>query len=278
MRFVECLQGSPEWMAARAGLITASEFGGICKLVGGLTPQQSIYVDVMRTIEATTSEEDKKKIKKYAIEKAEYKAAPTSTTVARAIAGEKTTDFSDETKRYALDLVHERISKAPYGIPPKAWVLDRGHTMEEIARRKYEVKTGYVATEAGICVDDHGHGYSSDGLVNNDGLIEIKAPIDTVKIDAILRTENLDEYMHQMQGGMWLTGRKWCDFIMYIPSLENIGLDLFVKRVMRDDDFIDAMVQNLVDFAALVHSHESFYRQLKLQSEAENQTSELLAA
>lgn len=256
MRFIECQQGSPEWMAARAGLITASCFVDICSLVGGLTPQQQTFVDAIRA-------GDEKKV---AMEKAGYKAAPSSATVARTLNGEKTTDFSDTSKRYAMDLAFERISEKPYGIPPKTWLLERGHTMEEIARRLYECRTGYLATEAGICVDDHGHGYSSDGLVNEDGLIEIKAPIDSIKIDEILRTENLDEYMHQMQGGMWLTGRKWCDFIMYVPALENVGAELFVKRVMRDDEFIDAMVLTLVDFAHVVNQNEAFYRakQLKL--------------
>jgi hypothetical protein len=250
MRFIECTPGSAEWMSARAGLITASCFVDVCSLVGGLTPQQQIYVDAMRN-------GDEKKV---AMEKAAYKAAPSSTTVARALNGEKTTDFSDVAKRYAMDLAFERISKAPYGIPPKAWVLERGHIMEEIARRLYEVRTGYLATEGGICIDDDGHGYSSDGLVNDDGMIEIKAPIDSIKIDEILRTQNLDEYMHQMQGGMWITGRKWCDFIMYVPDLETVGRDLYVRRIERDDAFIDAMVDQLHKFQGLVDANVALLR------------------
>jgi hypothetical protein len=54
--------------------------------------------------------------------------------------------------------------------------------------------------------------------------------------------------MHQMQGGMWISGREWCDFIMYIPPLKGVKNDLYVKRIKRDDDFIDDMVTDLLKF------------------------------
>jgi hypothetical protein len=61
-------------------------------------------------------------------------------------------------------------------------------------------------------------------------------------------TGDVSEYMHQIQGGMWITGRKYCDLIMYVPDLETIGRDLYIKRVERDDNFIDAMVEELLKF------------------------------
>ena len=122
-------------------------------------------------------------------------------------------------ERYAADLAIERISAAPHGEPPKAWVLERGHEMEVKARMLYESRTGAFVTEAGICLSDDGiFGYSTDGLVDDDGLIEIKAPIDSIKILEMWRTGDVSEYVHQMQGGMWITGRKYCDFIMYVPD------------------------------------------------------------
>ena len=66
--------------------------------------------------------------------------------------------------------------------------------------------------------------------------------------------------IHQMQGGMWVTGRKWCDFIMYVPDLASVGKDLFVKRIYRDDDFINDMVEQLMGFRANVLAMESFFR------------------
>jgi exodeoxyribonuclease (lambda-induced) len=243
MKFVECPQGTPQWFAARCGKITASEFANAVSTVGGLTEQQEKYVAAIR---AGADQ-------KAALAEAGYKAAPTAECVKRALAGEETAQPSDTAKRYAADLAIERISGQPHGEPPKAWVLERGHEMETAARRIYEGRTGAFVTEAGICLTDDGtFGYSSDGLVDDDGLIEIKAPIDSIKIMHILATGDTSEYDHQMQGGMWITGRKWCDFIMYVPDLANIGRDLYVKRVFRDDAFIDAMVERLAEFNALV--------------------------
>lgn len=164
-------------------------------------------------------------------------------------------------ERYAADLAIERISGQPHGEPPKAWVLERGHEMEAHARRFYEGRTGAYVTEAGICLtDDERFGYSTDGLVDGDGLIEIKAPIDSTKILAMWATGDTSEYDHQMQGGMWITGRQWCDFIMYVPDLACIGKDLYVKRVFRDDAFIADMAARLVKFDQLVDQCEAVFR------------------
>jgi exodeoxyribonuclease (lambda-induced) len=251
MKFVECPQGTPQWFAARCGKITASEFANAVSTVGGLTEQQEKYVAAIR---AGADQ-------KAALAEAGYKAAPTAECVKRALAGEETAQPSDTAKRYAADLAIERISGQPHGEPPKAWVLERGHEMETAARRIYEGRTGAFVTEAGICLTDDGtFGYSSDGLVDDDGLIEIKAPIDSIKIMHILATGDTSEYDHQMQGGMWITGRKWVDFIMYVPDLAAVGRDLYVKRVLRDDAFIDAMVQRLCAFDALVGQYEAVLR------------------
>lgn len=172
----------------------------------------------------------------------------------------KAGDPTSASDKYAADLAIERISGQPYGAPPKAWVLDRGHEMEALARMHYEARTGGIADEAGLVLtEDRLFGYSTDGFVGDDGLIEIKAPIDSLKICEIMDGD-IAEYMHQMQGGMWITGRKWCDFIMYVPDLANAGKDLYVRRVMRDDDFIDAMVLELAAFAQRVRDREIMFK------------------
>lgn len=165
--------------------------------------------------------------------------------------------------RYAADLAIERISGQPHGEPPRAWVLERGHEMEAAARRLYEGREGAFVTEAGICLTDDGiFGYSTDGLVDDDGLIEIKAPIDSTKIVDMWRTGDTSEYDHQMQGGMWITNRKWCDFIMHVPDLACIGKDLYIKRVFRDETFIDSLVMQLAAFNQLAMDYESVLRGL----------------
>lgn len=250
MIFIEAPQGMPEWDAARCGRITASRFTDAVSTVGGLTAQQQQYVDQVLSGAAP----------KDAALAAGYKAPPTADTVRHALLGERTEEFSDTARRYAADLAIEQISIQPHGEPVKAWVLERGHTMEEIARRQYEARTGSFVTEAGICITDDGKfGYSTDGLVDADGLIEIKAPIDSIKILAMLNTGDTSEYDHQMQGGMWITGRAWCDFIMYVPGLAAVGRDLFVKRIYRDEAFIAAMVAQLVLFDGLVRETREIF-------------------
>lgn len=164
-------------------------------------------------------------------------------------------------ERYAADIAIERISGKPHGEPPKAWVLDRGHEMEALARMAYEARTGEFITEPGICLtDDDLFGYSSDGLAGLDGLLEIKAPIDSSKILAMWETGDVSEYIHQIQGGLWITGRKWLDFIMYVPDLAPVGKDLYVKRIYRDEEFIDSMASGLAEFYKLVDRFERVLR------------------
>jgi exodeoxyribonuclease (lambda-induced) len=213
MKFIECAQGTQEWLAARCGKITASCFAE-------------------------------------AISRCQKKSGARNVGDPTAVA-----------ERYAADLAIERISGQPHGEPPKTWVLERGHEMEAAARMRYEARTGSFVTEAGICLtDDEVFGYSTDGLVDNDGLIEIKAPIDSSKILAMWQTGDTSEYDHQMQGGMWITGRKWCDFIMYVPDLAPVGKDLFVKRIHRDEEFIDSMVEQLAAFNKLAARYEAVLR------------------
>lgn len=251
MRFVEARQGTPEWHQARVGKITASCFADAVSRVGGLDERQAKYVMLML---AGTPQAD-------ALKEAGYKAAPTADTVRRALKGEDTSEHSETAKRYAADLAIERISEQPHGEPAKAWVLERGHEMETRARMLYEARTGAFITESGICISDDGiFGYSSDGLADEDGLIEIKAPIDSIKIMEMWRTGDTSEYDHQIQGGLWLTGRKWLDFIMFVPDLARAGKDLFVKRIYRDEDFIDKMVAQLAAFDGMVREYETILR------------------
>ena len=213
MKFIEALQGSAEWLQARAGCITASNFSAAISVL-------------TRT------------------------------------SGEKRAgDPTDAADKYAGTVALERISQRPYGEPVKAWVLDRGHELELIARVRYESRTGLLAEEAGVCkTDDNWFGYSTDGLVDDDCLIEIKCPIDPNKIAAMFKTGDVSEYIHQIQGGLWITGRTWCDFIMYVPDLVSVGNDLYVKRIYRDDDFIDSMVDQLMKFRSTVQQRESLFR------------------
>jgi len=75
----------------------------------------------------------------------------------------------------------------------------------------------------------------------------------------MFRTGDVSEYLHQMQTGMWLTGRKWCDFLMYVPDLANVGKDLYTKRIPRDDEFIDSMVIELARFQVMISDYKAIF-------------------
>lgn len=78
---------------------------------------------------------------------------------------------------------------------------------------------------------------SPDGLVGDDGLVEIKCPQTWTHIETLLSGHVADKYYKQMQFQMAVTSRQWCDFVSFDPRLPA-DLQLFVSRVMRDEPAI----------------------------------------
>jgi hypothetical protein len=164
-------------------------------------------------------------------------------------------DFAAKAIDYAWTVALERIACKPLDDTFVTWQMRRGSTLEPEARMAYEMETGLLAGESGLLLtDDSVFGYSSDGLVDDDGMVEIKCPANCQKIGTTWANPDsaVDDYIDQIQGGMWITGRKWCDFIMYCPWLESVGKELFVKRVLRDDNYIEALESDLMEFHRMV--------------------------
>lgn len=175
----------------------------------------------------------------------------------------KSGDPSGAALDYAWAIAIERIAGAPIDESFSTWQMKRGTELEPHARLAYELQTGLLASDSGICVsDDEFFAYSSDGLVDGDGLIEIKCPASPVKIGAIWSNPEsaADEYIDQMMGGMWITGRKWCDLVVYCPWLESVGKDLFIKRIERDEEYIEQLEADLWQFKLLVDQYEAKLR------------------
>jgi hypothetical protein len=180
----------------------------------------------------------------------------TASKFADAISTLKDGSPSQASKDYAYRVAVERIYGETTEDTFVTWEMRRGTELEPYARIAYEARTGNLAQESGVVLTDDGlFGYSTDGLVDDDGLIEIKSPNSARKLVEMWETGDLSEYEHQIQGGMWITGRKWCDFIMYAPQLEPVGKHLYIKRIERDDNFIEAMESKLWEFARRVQSH-----------------------
>lgn len=246
IQVIECEQGSQAWHQARCGAITASMFSTVRKLVNGLTDQQAKYVEAIR------SGKDPKDAKAIA----GYKATPTSDVIARAVRGEPVGDYSDAAKDYAFRLAWERISNEPLDEGFSTWAMKRGNELEPAAREKHEEAIGMLIEHAGFVVTECGHyGASADGLINDDGGSEYKCLISPDRLRSILFDGDISEFTDQIQGCMWLTGRKWWHFCLYCPSLASIGKDLIMHPVERDDDYIEAMERDLFKFNNLVESY-----------------------
>lgn len=247
-------QGSDAWLAERAGCTTASVFADAVSVVGGLTEQQARYV---AAIHAGKSESE-------AMAEAGYKAKPKASGIDLALQGAPVGEPSEPALRLAARLAIERIAGRPYGNTGGGfYATERGHEQEAYARMRYEARFGLIVDEGGLAKSDDGRwGYSTDGFVDSDGLIEVKTPADILKVVRILQTGDISEYLHQMQGGMGITGRKWCDFLMAVPDLAalNNGNELYVQRVYRDEAFIDKLFAGLWQHEARVVKFEQLLR------------------
>ena len=151
---------------------------------------------------------------------------------------------NDKTRAMAYQLIAERIT----GYTEDTYVsrdMEAGHFIEPLARDLYSEHYAPV-TEVGFMVrDDWGFkiGYSPDGIVGDDGLIEIKRRFAKFHLQTILSDEVPLEHMAQCQAGLMVSGRAWLDFISYCG-----GMPLYVKRVLPDDRWRAAIFQAVDEF------------------------------
>lgn len=90
-------------------------------------------------------------------------------------------------------------------------------------------------------------GASPDGLIGNDGLIEVKCPETKTHIDTLLNPSIPDKYIKQMQWQIACTNREWCDWVSFDPRLPG-DLQFYCKRVERDSKMIEDLEQSVTDF------------------------------
>ena len=146
--------------------------------------------------------------------------------------------YSTSRDNYQAQLICERLTQTPtegFTNSAMAW----GTETEPLARKAYEALTFTDVVE--VAMIDHPTipmaGASPDGLVSNDGLVEIKCPNTATHIDTLLTQKVPSKYITQMQWQMACTNRAWCDFVSFDPRLPA-HLQLFVKRIDRDAEFI----------------------------------------
>lgn len=215
------VQGSPEWLALRAGKVTASR-------------------------------------------------------VADVIAKTKT-GVSASRAKYAGELIAERLTGQPaerFTNGAMAW----GTEKEPDARKAYEFYRDTDVAEVAFVLHPTiaDSGASPDGLVDVEGLLEIKCPETHTHIDTLLNKAVPSKYITQMMWQMACTGRKWCDFVSFDPRLPE-SMQFFCQRVHRDEAVIAELEREVVMFINEVRGKVAELRRLYEPAEADPAASMLMA-
>ena len=195
-------QGTPEWLAMRAGHCTASRFKDVLAKGKGITR-----------------------------------------------------------RNYLTQIVTERLT----GLPCESYrnaAMEWGIQQEPMARLSYEASRGVLVVETDFVTQDGiaWVGCSPDGLIGEDGGVEIKCPQQSAVHVETLTSKMPTEHRAQIQGALWITGRKWWDFISYDPRMPE-NLQLYVERIERDEDYIKTLADEVAAFLSEVESIETQLRE-----------------
>jgi predicted phage-related endonuclease len=159
-------------------------------------------------------------------------------------------------ENYMFDIVGEILTGEPADkVTAKA--LEWGKRWEPVARQVYEELKGVKVQEVGFVVAGHDSliGCSPDGLIGDDGCLELKCPATSRQHLRNIRSRAVpDEYWAQVQGHLWITGRKWCDFGSFDPRMNDIELALVTVRVQRDESYISCLADVIDTFAVDVRA------------------------
>ena len=191
----------------------------------------------------------------------------TSSRVADIVARTKT-GYSTSRANYLAQLLSERLTGTTgegFTNAAMQWGIDH----EAEARSAFEFRFDRNVTLIGFA--DHPtiamSGASPDGLLENDGLVEIKCPNTATHIETLLSGAVPQKYETQMMWQMACTGRQWCEFISYDPRLPE-AMALFVKRISRDEDriaeleaevrsFLNELDSTIVDLQSLYQMRDA---------------------
>jgi putative phage-type endonuclease len=149
---------------------------------------------------------------------------------------------------YMAQLIAERLTGTAAESYTNA-AMQHGTECEPEARAAFEFYQGVTVKEVAFVphpkIDQAG--CSPDGLVGDDGLVEIKCPNTATHLDTLLGQAVPSKYEVQMQFQMACTGRQWCDFVSYDPRMPE-NMRLFIKRLPRDDKRIAELESEIAAF------------------------------
>ena len=150
-------------------------------------------------------------------------------------------DYSKQATAYAAKIVAKQLGV--YTEPPPTFWQEWGIEQESNAKAAYTAMTGREIQDAGFIIPDNtdAYGGSPDGLVGDDGLVEIKCPAPETLISYHAAGELPVQYRPQVQGLLLISGRLWCDFLAFHPELSP-----FLIRVEPDMKYQEKMAEGLL--------------------------------
>ena len=152
---------------------------------------------------------------------------------------------SKQQEKYLYQLAGETITgKREEGLSSKA--MEQGVIREAEARDLYQMLNDVDVRQTGVCYKDENKDFlcSPDGLIGEDGMLEIKCPLIHTHVSYLLKNALPSDYYCQVHGQMYVTGRKYCDFMSYYPGLPSL-----IIRVYRGEEFIKKLEVELNVFA-----------------------------
>lgn len=142
---------------------------------------------------------------------------------------------SKSLKDYAFELASDSLLTEPEA-SFQSEAMIRGNELEEEARSYYSFVNDVKIDQVTFIKKDE-IGYSPDGLIAENGLIEIKCPLKKNHLKYLIDNKLPSDYKPQVQGGLYISEREYCDFISYHPLFKN-DKKMFVVRVYRDEEYI----------------------------------------
>lgn len=166
---------------------------------------------------------------------------PTASEFATVLAKGRGGGESKTRRTYLLKLAGERLT----GEPAESYSnghMERGKAIEAEARDAYAFMRDADYEQVGF-IRNGNAGCSPDGLIGDDGMVEIKTKLPHLQLEVLLANELPAEHVAQCQGALWIAEREWLDFVSYWPRLP-----LFTVRVQRDEAYIARLKIEVADF------------------------------
>lgn len=236
--YTDLIQGEQEWLAARCGLLTASVIG---TLISKSTPD--VLTVKCPKCAAHPNEPCMSIARKIPVP---IKTVHDERSAVVASMPKTYTVSETDTARGLINtLAAERITGHVEYVHP-TFDMQRGTDDEPYARDAYAEQENVTVEEVGFMVrEEPGYklGYSPDGLVGDDGLIEIKSrkPKEQLRVHLDRRVPSFN--MAQLQTGLFVTGRRWIDYISYAQ-----GWPLYIERIRPSDEWFNAIEQTATRF------------------------------